>query len=190
VPVLAVRASNVVFDLHGFTMNVETAGMTTVESGYWKNPSPNQKIVIRNGVLKNRTSSVISFNVLDGSALSDFKAIYHSPGSAERTHKQILDTLPKNSADYPKTEHLIEHMKIEAGTTSNSIALHRKAIGMKGAANIIRNSTIEVSDGHAAIYLFGPNQVIENNIIIFKGKAALETSAAIKLHQADGSITR
>lgn len=61
---------------------------------------------------------------------------------------------------------------------------------MKGAANIIRNSTIEVTDGHAAIYLFGPNQLIENNIIIFKGKAAVESAAAIKLHQADGTIIR
>jgi hypothetical protein len=65
-----------------------------------------------------------------------------------------------------------------------------KAIGMKGAGNIIRNSTIEVEDGHAAIYLFGPNNLIENNIIIFKGKAAVESAAAIKLHQADGTIIR
>ena len=190
--VLTIKAANVVFDLRGFTMNVETRGIGGVKSGYWKDTQSNEKITIRNGTIKNRlpTGPTIDFNGPDGSTLSDFLAIYEEHDSANRNYKKLLNTLPQNNEGYPKTEHLIDRMKIEAGTVSAFLGLHSKAIAMKGAANTIRNSTIVVTDGHAAIYLFGPNQLIENNIIIFKGKAALETSAAIKLHQADGTIIR
>ncbi|GAC1421129.1 MAG: hypothetical protein NVSMB6_22780 [Burkholderiaceae bacterium] len=187
---LSIAASNVVVDLHGFILKVDTRGMGGIESGYWKDLLSHQKITIRNGALKSRSASVIRFNIPDGSLLSDFKAIYKAPGTAENVLQNLLKTLPQSADAYPKTEYLIDHMKIESGSVRDYVGIHRKAIGMKGASNIIRNSTIEVEDGHAAIYLFGPNQLIENNIIIFKGKAAVESAAAIKLHQADGTIIR
>ncbi len=110
---------------------------------------------------------------------------------AEREFWKTMRTLPQDADAYQKTEYLIERMKVAADTINDGIVcVSCKAIGMKGAANVIRNSTIEVTDGHAAIYLFGPNQLIENNIIIFRGKAAVESAAAIKLHQADGTIIR
>src|SRR5207245_1502586 len=83
--------------------------------------------------------------------------------------------------------HLIENLKISAAPINASIAV---TIGIKGAANTIRGNTIEITDGQAGIYLYGPNQVIENNVIIFKGKAAVPSAAAIKLHLGDGSIIR
>jgi hypothetical protein len=112
-------------------------------------------------------------------------------GMAEDEFQKFLKSLPPSASAYQKTENVVERLYIESGSTiANYSGFFRKAIGMDGAANIIRNSTIEITDGHAAIYLFGPNQLIENNIIIFKGKAAVESAAAIKLHQADGTIIR
>jgi hypothetical protein len=188
---LTIKASNVVIDFHGFTLNVDTKGMGGISSGYWTGTTANQNITIRNGTLKSRTRSGIVFNMPLGSLLPDFKSIYKRPGSAEEELEVLLRTLPKNAFDYQKTEHRIESMKIEADTIGDGVKCEQcQSIGMKGAANIIRNSTIEITDGHTAIYLFGPNQLIENNIIIFKGKAAVESAAAIKLHQGDGSIIR
>lgn len=69
--------------------------------------------------------------------------------------------------NFPLTEHRIENVKISAGDLT---------IAMKGGANVIKNNIIKVTDGStASIYLFGPNQLIENNIIIFKGKPAHQT---------------
>jgi hypothetical protein len=190
---LHISASNVAIDLHGFTMNVEARGMEGVHLWHReKTPYPSH-ITIRNGTIKSRTMSAIELGAPEGSLLSDFKAIYESPqtpGMAERRFKKTLSTLPSVATAYLKTEYLIDRMKIEAGSVPNLIGIHRNAISMNGAANVIRNSTIEVTDGHAAIYLFGPNQLIEDNLIIFKGKAAVESAAAIKLHQADGTIIR
>ena len=189
--ILKIQASNVFIDLHGFTLYADNMGMGGVSSGYWKDTIANQNITIRNGTLKSRTRSGIVVNMPRGSLLSDLKSIFKIPGSAEEEFEILLKTLPKNAFDYQRTEHRIESMKIEADTINDhEICISCKAIGIKGAANIIRNSTIEITDGHAAIYLFGPNQLIENNIIIFKGKAAVESAAAIKLHQADGTIIR
>ena len=185
--VLTIRASNIVIDFHEFTLNADTKGMGGVSSSYWKKTLGNQNITIRNGTLKSRTRSGIDFNRPNGSIFTDF---YYLVGgvtkeelleSQKRDLRETLEILPKSADAYQKTEHLIERMKIESKIVT---------IGMKGASNIIRNSTIEITDGHAAIYLFGPNQLIENNIIIFKGKAAVESAAAIKLHQADGTIIR
>ena len=201
---LVIEASNVVFDLGGYAMNVEASGMAGVRLGDKLNASYPRHVTIRNGVIKSRTQSAIGFNTPDGSMYSDFKAMHkQSPKLAEFYKSQfgisdlaedelqkLLKTLPQSANAYQKTEYLIERMKIESGSDSDHVGIHRKAIGMKGASNIIRDSTIEVVDGHAAIYLFGPNQLIENNLIIFKGKAAVESAAAIKLHQGDGTIIR
>jgi len=188
---LAIRASNVMVDLHGFAINVDARGMTGVRSGHqWNIPFPS-RITIRNGTIKSRSQSAVVFAMPDGSLLSDFKAIYQTPRFAEDEFQKLSKALPQSTDAYPRTENLIEHMKVEADIINDGVAcMSCIAIGMKGASNIIRNSTIEVADGHAAIYLFGPNQLIENNIIIFKGKAAVESAAAIKLHQADGTIIR
>ncbi|MFZ6688632.1 right-handed parallel beta-helix repeat-containing protein [Undibacterium sp. SXout11W] len=185
--ILKIQASNVFIDLHGFTLYADNMGMGGVSSGYWKDTIANQNITIRNGTLKSRTRQGIDFNRPNGSIFTDF---YYSVGgvtkeelleSQKNNLRETLGILPKSADAYQKTEHLVERMKIESKLVG---------IGMKGASNIIRNSTIEITNGHAAIYLFGPNQLIENNIIIFKGKAAVESAAAIKLHQADGTIIR
>ena len=187
---LQIKTPNVLLDLHGRAIFAETSGMGAIQSGYWNRLPSNQKITIRNGSIKSRTRSAIEFNVPTGSLASDF-AIHKNADFSKEQLRDILKELPSSADGYEKTEHLIENMKVASyGVNDSHICPYCKAIGMKGASNIIRNSTIEIIDGHAAIYLFGPNQLIENNIIIFKGKAAVESAAAIKLHQADGSIIR
>ena len=186
---LDIRTSDVVLDLHGFSMSAEVSEMPAIRA--WGEKEVPSRITIRHGSIKSRTDSAILLNAPMASLLSDFKAMYKTPGSAERHFEEFLKNLPPSAIAYQKTENLIDHIRAEADTIGDGVkCVSCQSIGMDGAANIIRNSTIEITDGHAAIYLFGPNQLIENNIIIFKGKAAVESAAAIKLHQADGTIIR
>ncbi|MGB7304295.1 MAG: right-handed parallel beta-helix repeat-containing protein, partial [Burkholderiaceae bacterium] len=75
----------------------------------------------------------------------------------------------------------IENMTIKVGLTG---------ITIMGRKNTIRNSRIEVTNPRAGIYLFGGNNLIENNILIFKGEALNESAAPIKLHAGDGTVIR
>jgi hypothetical protein len=188
---LLISASNIVFDLHAFTMNADASRMEGIRTGQqYKLPYPSH-ITIRNGLIRSRTLSAIVFGIPNGSLLSDYKAVYEAmPKLAERSYQNDVAKLPQSSDAYFSTENLIEHLKIEAGSVISNKSVSRIGIGIKGGANIIRNNTILVEDPHATIYLFGPNNIIENNIIIFKGKAAVESAAPIKLHQADGTIIR
>jgi len=102
----------------------------------------------------------------------------------------------KDLTPFPVTRHILERLKIEANGNEkdkpswNQDLLGSHGIVIKGAQNIIRNCTIEVTHTDAGIYLFGPNQVIENNTIIFKGHLPQGMSAPIRLSLADGSIIR
>ncbi len=99
-------------------------------------------------------------------------------------------------SNFPSTKHQLENLKIAAAGNEKSkpdwkqdlYATH--GVVISGAQNIIRNCTIEVTHTDAGIYLFGPNQVIENNTIIFKGHLPQGMSAPIRLSLADGSIIR
>jgi hypothetical protein len=111
-------------------------------------------------------------------------------GNAELANTAIAKLQQVTLDQYPLTEHVIDKIKVRANTGGGPGAGGPVGIGMKGSHNIIRNSTIEITNGHAAIYLFGPGNVIENNTIIFRGQSAFESAAAIKLHQADGTVIR
>ena len=185
---LDIRVSDVQLDLRGYLMSADVLEMPGIRARGTN--AGLTKINIHHGSIKSRTDSAILVNAPTASLLSDFKVIYSTPGYAEDEFQKLLKGLPQSLNEYQKSENTIESIVVESGKSSGTASVYRKAIGMKGASNIIRNSTIEITNGHAAIYLFGPNQLIENNIIIFKGKAAVESAAAIKLHQADGTIIR
>lgn len=198
-PVLSVQTSNAVIDLSGHTINVDTGGMFAIYLSTDQHNKVRSHVTIRNGRMITRTNGAIKLNFREGSIFDDFKVMYETPavpGFAEKLFQDFLKKMPSTVDAYPKTEFLIERMKIESNTAgvSRLTSIHRTSgligVGMGGAANVIRNSTIEVTDGHAAIYLFGPNQIIENNVIVFKGTSDFKSAAAIKLHQADGSIIR
>jgi hypothetical protein len=197
---LQIEASNVAFDLRGFSIDVEPINMRGVASGYWLDPSQQRRITVRNGSIHSRGGEAIAFSAPPrGSLLADFQAVYESVNprggafnrdAAAGAYKELIDMLPKTAADYQETAHLLESLMLVVEFGGRNACLQCAAIRMKGASNTIRNSTIEIDDGHAAIYLFGPNQIIENNIIVFKGRAALASAAAIILHQGDGTIIR
>jgi hypothetical protein len=197
---LQIKASNVVFDLRGFSLDMEPINMRGVASGYWLDPSQQRRITVRNGSIHSRGGEAIAFSAPPrGSLLADFQAVYESVNprggafnrdAAAGAYKELIDMLPKTAADYQETAHLLESLTLVVEFGGRNACRQCTAIRMKGASNTIRNSTIEIADGHAAIHLFGPNQIIENNIIVFKGKAALASAAAIILHQGDGTIIR
>jgi hypothetical protein len=71
-----------------------------------------------------------------------------------------------------------------------SIKVGLTGITIMGRRNTIRNSRIEVNNPRAGIYLFGPDNLIENNILIFRGKPRTESAAPIKLHAGSRTIIR
>jgi len=190
---LDIAASGVALDLQGHTLYAEQRALGGInlltQSGYVK------EFLVKNGVIESRTASGISSGGYGGdfiSLLSDRAPLGAEaiPGINQRALARLRENLPATAQDYRVTGHRIDHMVIKASDRNPYTLPMRMGIGIQGAANVIQHSTIEVADGHAAIYLFGPNQVIENNLIIFRGKATVESAAAIKLHQADGSIIR
>jgi Right handed beta helix region len=77
-----------------------------------------------------------------------------------------------------------------------TIRTKRVGIVVQGGGTVIRDSVIEVDAG-TAIWIFGPNALIENNTIIVRGVAdpdkglyMLDADAPIRLHHGDGAIIR
>lgn len=93
--------------------------------------------------------------------------------------------LPRDASSYPVRNLRIENMRIRTQAA---------AAVLQGAGTVIRDSIIEVDAG-TALWIYGPNAVIEDNTIIVHGKAPgpdplLEADAPIRLIQADGAIIR
>lgn len=205
--ILKVSASNVNIDLKGYMLH----GMSGITGGRFTKKIENAKkgepsveyigvknIHIKNGTIYMDGLSVRLSTLIKGlsysSLLHDFeytslnidKVLTSSAAeSAKEELQKSQEKLNNLRADFPKSENILENLKITTEEAERS-----PAVGLQGAGNIIRNSTIEVTDGMATVYLFGPNQLIENNIIIFKGKASTPSSAPIKIHLADNSIIR
>jgi hypothetical protein len=188
-PVLEVDASDVDVDFQGHSIVANTGEMGGIRLfALDAHSRPISHVSIRNGTVAARTSGAIRFGFSQGSLRSDFLTMYHGD---EQLANAAVAKLQRVTLDmYPPTEHVIDNMKVRANTGGGPAVGGLVGIGMKGSHNIIRNSTIEITDGHAAIYLFGPGNIIENNTIIFRGHSAFESAAAIKLHQADGTIIR
>jgi hypothetical protein len=188
-PVLDITTSNADVDLQGHAIIANTSDMSGIRLfPLDAQGRPAAHVSIHNGTVAARTNGAIRFAFSEGSLLSDFLTMYQ--GDVELANFAVAKLKRFTVDQYPLTEHIIDKMKVRANTGGGSGAGGPVGIGMKGSHNIIRNSTIEITDGHAAIYLFGPGNVIENNTIIFRGQSAFESAAAIKLHQADGTIIR
>jgi hypothetical protein len=188
-PILQVDASNVDIDLQGHSVVANTIDMNGIHLFRKDAHSrPTSHVSVRNGTVAARTGDAIAFAFSAGSLLSDFLTMYQ--GYAELANGAVTKLQHVTLDQYPLTEHVIDNMKVRANTGGRPGYAGPVGIGMAGSHNIIRNSTIEITNGHAAIYLFGPGNVIENNTIIFHGQSVFESAAAIKLHQADGTIIR
>jgi Right handed beta helix region len=104
------------------------------------------------------------------------------PTNGELEYYEILvKDLPKTSKEYPNRAIQIENMTIR----TQSIG-----VVVQGGGTIIRNSVIETF-GSAAIWIYGPNALIENNtIIIHSEQPYLSGDAAIRLYHGDGAVIR
>jgi len=188
-PILDLGASNVDVDLQGHSLSANTSDMRGVHLFPLEGDDRlTAHVSIRNGTVTSRTGDAINFASFEGSLLSDFLTMLH--GDTQSAKAAFNDMQSITLDEYALTEYVIENVKVRANTGGRSNTSSVVGIGMRGRRNVIRNSTIEVTDGHVAIYLFGPGNVIENNTIIFHGQSAFESAAAIKLHQADGTIIR
>lgn len=188
-PILQISSSNVEIDLQKHSLTAETGGMSGILlSQIDRQGQLPSHVSIRNGTVSTRTIGAIEMAFREGSLRADFMTKYSgNTRSAGRDYEKLQKI---SAGDYPLTENIIDSMKIQANTSEKNFTAGLVGIGMRGKGNVVRNSTIEINNGHASVYLFGPNNVIENNIIIFRGNSAYESAAAIKLHHSDGTIVR
>ena len=187
---LLISVPNLSIDLRGFTLDADPSGMGAIFTRRNQGVPYLGHIIIRNGTIVSRTDNGINLGSKRGSLLSDYQEMYRNSKYAQEEFEKLLKSLPANAAAYPKTEHKLENLRIFASNNIRKKEWSRSGVGLYGADNVIRNSTIEVGGSMAAIYSFGPNGVIENNIIIFKGEAGTQSAAPIKLHHGDGTIIR
>jgi hypothetical protein len=97
---------------------------------------------------------------------------------------------PKSSAEYQQRDLHLENLHIFVRGIPKGAGSGGGTINIQGAGTIIRNCVLETNDGNA-IWIFGPNAIIENNTIIVHGTNRLrEADAPIRLIHADGAIIR
>lgn len=82
------------------------------------------------------------------------------------------------------------HVNYANSVESMSLKASNVTVRILGRDTRIIGNKIEGSKGWAALYLRGASPVIENNIIIFNGLGRTESSAPIRLFQADNAIIR
>ena len=189
---LAVESNDVSVDLQAHTLDADGLGASGVSGGL-------KNIAIQNGTIKSRTGWGVQFGDLFGhyfgSIVSDFTPTFGQDGDAsDRTilRREVLTPLARLRGNFTATRHVLSNLTIEVGSSDTHAKrqVWQNGVAIKGAGNTVRGNTIKVIEGHAGVYLFGPDQIIENNTIIFKGHSAVPSGAPIKLHLADNSIIR
>lgn len=195
---LTVLASDVTVDLRGRSLESESLGLGVVRS--WRYVSnvdqgSRRQITVRNGTIRSRNSFGVLLDDLFNSEWVSFKD--ELPGHGTDTGRnfawgKVETPLGKFTSAFPRTEHRVESLRITVGEPDQHInrRLSTIGVGMKGGGNVIRDTVIEVTEGNAGIYLYGPDQVIENCTIVFRGSGATPRSALIKLHAGNRSIIR
>lgn len=212
---LIITSSNVVLDLRGHTIKTgnATKGISIGLREYYSEDSDGKSaqptnISIRNGNLQTKISSAIRSGFKTVSIRSDIgygseglstvgkskeevkKSADYFDGERDKMFQRILLSRPPTPAHYVERNIRIENMHINARGPANNLSAQAGAINIEGANTAIRDCVIE-ADAGTAIWIFGPNAVIENNTIIVHGAAPLrEADAPIRLHQADGAVIR
>jgi len=211
-----IDADNITFDLQEHTIRagdvslgirIENAGPTSDKPD--QQPRQPRQVIIRNGRLKTTASVGISSGYYELSAPSDMghpletvqttgmskDELAKESVSHQRLKEEIfqnqLALRPVRTVDYQQRGIRIENMHINARYSKKVSSIARPgAINIQGAGTVIRNCVIE-TDGSTALWLFGPNAVIENNTIIVHGASPVrEADAPIRLHHGDGATIR
>ena len=163
----------------------------------YKDSAGKTGLLVTNGEVRSRTGFGVLLTRVPGplySVPSDVEDFYGST-AADLTGfalGQLAAEVEANRKGMRETRHEVSNLKIVAGQAADKRGdrFNNIGVGIVGAANVVRGNTIVVTDPYAGIYLVGPNQVVEDNVIILKGDAAAGSSAAIKLHLAHGSVIR
>jgi hypothetical protein len=152
-----------------------------------------QHMSVRNGVIKTPGPSGVgvylgfhkSFDLSTRAYASAYEVMPEDqrPMGDQRpyeTGKKISFIHPWNYQ--PETYYSLDNLQVVSGG---------RGVIMVGANNVLRNSTIEV-DSDTAVYLYGPNTLVEGNtfIVHLNPANASELPAALKLRDADGAIIR
>ncbi|RYD96530.1 MAG: right-handed parallel beta-helix repeat-containing protein, partial [Sphingobacteriales bacterium] len=157
-------------------------------------------------VISIRSANVSIANGVIRSAGGGGVTLYGSPFTSLRSDYVLRDAALSDSAYLDEvgtmsgeTHRSFGHSGLKINRLDmdlGSRAIHPKrrasvvGIAARGSNNSVTNSVITIRSGHAAIYLFGSNQRIEGNTIIFKCPGSTPSAAPIKLHAADNSIIR
>jgi len=187
-------------------IRIENGGKSNYKADY--NARQPKQVAIKNGLLSTTSSVGIYSGFYELSILSDMgdplerastrgkskeELLNLSNSSRERKEwifKNQLALRPSKAADYHQRNIRIENMHIDARESNVTSRAHAGAINIQGAGTIIRNCVIE-TDGSTALWLFGPDAVIENNTIIVHGANPVrEADAPIRLHHGDGASIR
>ncbi|RZI80389.1 MAG: right-handed parallel beta-helix repeat-containing protein [Rubrivivax sp.] len=197
----AVRASDVEIDLRGHSLVADALGTRVLDVENEEGKVSVARLTVHNGTLRSRSDTgVLASHLLGpyfGSIRSDFTLTFSDNRAKRRNDVALLqdrvtEPLLKIRNNFPATGYKLLNLTVDVG----ALGIHTRrrvwqsGIAIQGAGNQIRGSNITTNRAHAGIYLFGPNQVIENNTIIFKGSPSAPSGAPIKLHAADNSIIR
>ena len=187
---LVIAADDVVLDLQGHTVDAgnKASGITISRE---RTPEP-QRVTIRNGTLRAGRSIGVDAGFGSISIASDREYYGTSKwsGTYEHSVRNTLLSRPSGPSGYPRRGIRIEHVRIDARDRSPTPEARPGAINIQGAGTVIRDCVIETNAG-TAIWIFGPDAVIENNTIIVHGDDPLrEADAPIRLHAADGALIR
>lgn len=183
-----IRASSVDFNLGGYSVVAEAAGVSGIDSGN-RLRAPLRGISIHNGHIK----------VRDGWAIQFIDAIKWDVDRSKDSFFQFSNKLPSlystelaNYHDFLNTRHALagkfpvtSHQLVKLSINSSG-----RAINIRGAENRIIDNNIKVRDFFGGIYLSGPRQTIENNIIVISAPPTSSHGGPIKLAMADDSVIR
>lgn len=187
---LVIAADDVVLDLqrHAIDAGNKAAGITMSN----ERQSEPQRVTIRNGTLRTERSVGVDagFGSISIASDRDFFGTPQWSGDYERFMRNTLQSRPSGPSGYLRRDIRIEHMRIDARDRKSTPEASPGAINIQGAGTVIRDCVIETNAG-TAIWIFGPDAVIENNTIIVHGEGKLrEADAPIRLHAGDGAVIR
>jgi len=143
-------------------------------------------VEILNGTIESTDRPAIALLQADGgemySQLSDFDQSDPERAKAAWAHFQRFQS--RRSASFADTANRLKGLELKSTAA-------QYVVGIQGGKNIVIRNTIIAVNSTVGLYIFGPDNVIENNTIIFESYDGDSVSAApIKLYHADRSVLR
>ena len=183
-----IRNSDVDFDLLGHSIIAEAAGVSGIDSGN-RLRMPLSSISVHNGSIQVREGWGIQFIDavkwdIDSPKSSFFQFSEELPSlraTEETNYQNFLSARQALARNFPVTNHQLTNLSIDSSG---------RAINIRGAGNKIINNKIRVRGFFNGIYLSGPRQTIENNIIVVSIPPTASHGGPIKLAMANDSVIR